>query len=452
MLRSSLFTVSAIALMAGAAAQTSPQTLKAEKVPGAIKHAGIYHVSTGTWTRTGGAVANFGPDTIYSNTATSGYFSSAGGAGGFAPLSTNFDEGQVPSTGNTNAGNLGNRDAYNVNCIEIGYCDNGAAGSGGWELSFYDSYTPCTFDGAPDNTVLAAGLPAGGCWTVAFDLSGGLEICLAGDGGDGFDSDLALDSFGWSYRYTGTDGTAPAGFLLTGDPESTDPNYVIGGNPVDGTNTYYGVASACSPDLATGLSTRDFWWLEDPAATNSNCYFFGGYSNNNGCGGPSNPFASWFMELQADTGPCSSVISAPYGCASNPNSTGVNSTMEASGSTSVAADNVTLTAAVTVNSFGFFITSQNQGFSANPGGSAGNICLGANVGRFQQLAANSGAAGLVSISTAAGQWSLASIPQASGPYSAVAGGTANFQCWHRDSSMTGPTSNFTDGVTVTWTN
>ena len=254
MLRSSLFTASAFALMAGAAAQT-PQPLTAQKVPGAIKHAGIYHVSTGTWTRTGGAVANFGPDTIYSNTAGSGYFSSAGGAGGFAPLSTNFDEGQVPSSANTV--NTGNRDEYNVNCIEIGYCDNGAAMSGGWELSFYDSYTPCTFDPAPDNTVATAGLPAGGCWTVAFDLSGGNEICLAADGGDGYDADGALDSFGWSYRYTGTDGSAPAGFLLSGDPQSTDPNWA-GLDPVDGTNTYYGPASLCGPDDATGLTTRDF--------------------------------------------------------------------------------------------------------------------------------------------------------------------------------------------------
>jgi hypothetical protein len=452
MVRFSLFTICAMALMAGAAAQTSPQALQAERVPGAIRHAGIYHVATGTWTRTGGPVANFGPDTIYSNTAPSGYFSSAGGTGGFAPLSTNFDEGQVPSTGNTN--NPGNRDLYLVNCVEIGYCDNGAAGTGGWELSFYGSYVPCTFDPSPDNTIATAGLPASGCWTVAFDLSGGNEICLEADGGDGFDNDLGLDSFGWSYRYTGTDGTAPAGFLLTGDPQSTDPNYVIGGNPIDGTNTYYGVASLCGPDQATGLATRDFWWLEDPAATNTNCYFFGGYSNNNACGGPSNPYASWYMELQADTGVpgCGYHGGGSYGCSSNPNSTGVNSSMIITGSTSVAADNVTLAAAVPVNSFGFFITSQNQGFVANPGGSAGNICLGANVGRFQQLAANSGAAGLVSISTAAGQWSLASIPQASGPYSAVAGGTANFQCWHRDSSMTGPTSNFTDGVTVTWTN
>jgi hypothetical protein len=447
MLRSSLFTASAIALMAGASAQNSPQTLTAEKVPGAVKHAGIYHVSTGTWTRTGGAVANFGPDTIYSNTAGSGYYSPAGGQGDFAPLSTNYDEGNVPSSFNTN--NPGNRDEYNVNCVEIGYCDFGTATSG-WELSFYSSYAPCTVNTSPDATIDTGAAPANGCWTVALDLSGGAEFCLGADGGDGFDDVQDLDSFGWSYKYTGA-GVGLAGFLLTGDPQSTDPNYVAGADPVDGTNTYFGPASLCSPDEATGLQTSDFWWLEDPAGTNSNCYWFGGYSNNNSCGGPANSYASWYMELQADTGECSSVISGGNGCVSNPNSTGVNSTMVATGSTSIAADDVTLTATITANSFGFFITAQTAGFVGTPGGSQGNICLGANIGRFQNLAALSDGAGILSISTTAGDWTVTNIPQGSGPYAAQVGGTAHFQCWHRDAVGGMPTSNFTDGVVVTWT-
>jgi len=128
----------ASSFLASAAAQ-SPLVPTAVPVP--IKYGGIYHTATGTWTRAPGPVANFGPDTIYSNTAGSGYFSAAGGAGGFAPGSTNIDEGEVPGT--TNPINSGNRDEYNVNCIEIGYCDLGAAGTGGWEISFYGSYAPC---------------------------------------------------------------------------------------------------------------------------------------------------------------------------------------------------------------------------------------------------------------------------------------------------------------------
>ena len=59
MLRSSLIAASSFALMASAAAQTPQQLNAVHKVPGAVKHAGIYHVATGTWTRTGGsAVSN----------------------------------------------------------------------------------------------------------------------------------------------------------------------------------------------------------------------------------------------------------------------------------------------------------------------------------------------------------------------------------------------------------
>ena len=445
MIRFPLVAASALAFATVASAQVVPQTLKAEKIPGAVKHAGIYHVSTGTWTRAANATANFGPDTIYSNTAGSGYFSPSGGTGDFAPGSTNFDEGNIPTSMNTN--NPGNRDAYTVNCVQVGYCDFGTLGSG-WELGFYSSYAPCTLNIAPAAVINTGSAPANGCWTVSIDLTGGSEFCLQGDGGDGFDNVQDLDSFGWSFRYTGAGG-GQAGFLLAGDPLSTDPS----GAALDGTNTYFGPPSLCSPTEATGLLTSDFWWLEDPTGTNSNCYWFGGYSNSNGCGGPFNSLASWYMEIQADTGACTLPISFSNGCTSNPNSTGVHSTMEALGNPVVAADDVTLRATVTRNSLSMFITSQTAGFIGNPGASEGNICLGTIIGRFQNLAALSDTAGIIEISTTSGQWSLNSIPQGSGPftYTAQAGGTAHFQCWHRDTNaIGGPSSNFTDGVFVFW--
>ncbi len=451
-LQSLLASACAVALAASASAQaTSPKALQPERIPGAIKHAGIYHVASGTWTRTGAGSANFGPDTVYSNTAPSGYFSSAGGAGGFAPGATNFDEGVLPTTGN--AGANADRDEYLINCVSIGYCDEGAPGTSGWELSFYSEYTPCTFEPSFDGRFTVAGLPAGGCWMMDFDLTG-QEFCIEGDGGDGFDNDPELDSFGWSYRYAGTDGTMGAGFMMAGDPQSTEPNWVPGTAPSGGTNTYFGVPSLCGPSEATGFFTVDSWWVEDPVnPSDSNCYWFGGYVNGNPCSGLlPGIFASWHLELQADTSDCSSLdISSPSGCLSNPSSTGINSTMVATGSSSVVENNVTLTATIPVNSFGFFITATTPGFIANPGGSSGNICLGSDVGRFQQLAMSSGATGQVVISTTLGQWSLSSIPSASGPYAAVPGTSAYFQCWTRDANSHGPTSNFTDGCVVQWT-
>lgn len=465
MLRTSLFTASALALVAGASAQT-PQQVSAEKVPGTIKHAGIYHVSTGTWTRTGGAVANFGPDVIYSNTAGSGYFTTDGGAGGFAPGSTNFDEGGLPGTTNASTvwGGPGpNRDEYNANGFEVGYCDLGAAGSGGWEISFYSEYTPCTAATNPDAVIQVTGLPAGGCWTVVMDLMGGAEFCLQSDGGaaaPGWDNDAALDSFGWSHRYIGTDGTQPAGFLLNGDPTYTDPTFLAGGMPLDGTGTYYGATSLCVgpggvPENGTGYLTRDFWWLEDPAGTSSNCYFFGGYVNRfNGCGGPSgNPYASFHMQIWADTGACgtgSTAFGTIY-CTSNANSTGVTTAIEMTGSEVGTDDDVLMRAFnMPMNSFGFFITSQTQGFVANPAGSQGNICVAGNIGRFVApgQVKSSGAAGEISLDTNLGEWSTQLIPVANGaPYAALTGVTSSFQLWHRD---IGSNSNFSDAVQVDW--
>ena len=61
MLRSSLFTASAFALVAGAAAQTSaPLQASAQRVTSPVKYAGTYNVQTKTWIRGQAASANFG--------------------------------------------------------------------------------------------------------------------------------------------------------------------------------------------------------------------------------------------------------------------------------------------------------------------------------------------------------------------------------------------------------
>jgi len=119
-------------------------------------------------------------------------------------------------------------------------------------------------------------------------------------------------------------------------------------------------------------------------------------------------------------GASAQVISAPSGCVSIPNSTGVHSTMIATGATSRAQNDVTLVATVPPATYGYFITSQTPGFvPAMPG--HGVLCLGSNVGRFQSLVMLSDANGEIAISTVLGQWDVMSIPQASGPYAAVPG-------------------------------
>ena len=434
--------------------QISPEDLRPQRIPGAVKVAGIYHVATGQWTRASVEAANFGPDTIYNNTAISNYFTTVGGLGGMAPGATNFDEGGIPTETNTNHP-MANRSTYMVNGFEIGYCDLNGPGTRGWEISFYSNYAPCTLGQVPDATRVLPILPAAGCWIITLDLSGGSEFCLAGDGGDGFDDDPDLDSFGWSFRYAGSQapgGAAPAGMIFAGDPATTDPNWTTAILPPDGTGTYYGPPTPCSTG-ATGLITQDRWYIEDPTTpSNSGCMVPSpGYRGDVGCAPLRLPYASFHMQIQAELNPCNPVIPVTPYCFSNPNSTGVNTTIQFEGSLSVAANDVRMSATLPTQTFGFFITSPNQGFIPNSGGSSGNICLGANVGRFLSLVTSSGLDGTIIIDTNLGDWNLASIPDATGSYAAAVGMSSNFQLWHRDVAPGGiATSNFSNGYELVW--
>src|SRR5262245_17714072 len=53
------------------------------------RHAGVFHVATGTWTRHA-SQATLGADVIYDNTCSTGYFAAFSG-------DTFIDEGRVPS-------------------------------------------------------------------------------------------------------------------------------------------------------------------------------------------------------------------------------------------------------------------------------------------------------------------------------------------------------------------
>ncbi|QDV06768.1 hypothetical protein Poly30_22830 [Planctomycetes bacterium Poly30] len=130
-----------------------------------------------------------------------------------------------------------------------------------------------------------------------------------------------------------------------------------------------------------------------------------------------------------------------------PNSTGNSGQIAASGSLVAAANDVTLTASdIPRFTFGFFITSQTQGFVMMPGGSQGNLCLSGAVGRYvgPGQIQNSGNSNEISLPL-----NLTQMPQPNGFVSALPGQTWNFQLWHRDSVGT-PTSNFTNGVSLTF--
>lgn len=135
-------------------------------------------------------------------------------------------------------------------------------------------------------------------------------------------------------------------------------------------------------------------------------------------------------------------VGTPY-CATNPNTTGQPGLLSATGSTDVTLNDLTLTATqLPANQFCLVVTSQTQAFVPNPGGSDGNLCVGGQIGRYQNNIINAGPAGIASL-----QIDLTAVPLPNSLYSVQPGDTVNFQLWHRD----GPTSsNLTQGLEITF--
>lgn len=149
--------------------------------------------------------------------------------------------------------------------------------------------------------------------------------------------------------------------------------------------------------------------------------------------------AAWFNS-------CSGAIGASYCGPAVPNSTGASAAMGASGSSSVANNDLVLEASsMPTGAFGFFVTSLTQGMVAQPGGSQGVLCLGGSIGRFvgPGQIQNSGATGSFSLAV-----DLTQQPTPSGFVTVNAGETWNFQGWYRDAVGGVATSNFTDGYAV----
>ena len=133
-------------------------------------------------------------------------------------------------------------------------------------------------------------------------------------------------------------------------------------------------------------------------------------------------------------------------CDAVANSTGVVGTVDAFGSAVASANVFMLNASnLPVNQFGIFVVSRTQGFTAGPGGSAGNLCLGGAIGRIQgpgQIV-SSGASGAFTITL-----DLTAIPTPTGTAMAMAGEAWSFQAWHRDTIFGNATSGYTDATTV----
>ena len=137
-------------------------------------------------------------------------------------------------------------------------------------------------------------------------------------------------------------------------------------------------------------------------------------------------------------------VGQEYCIPANLNSTGQGASIRGFGSTFVGSNQLTLTASsMPTGELCYFLASQTQGFRPFPGGSQGNLCLGAKIGR---LVTQAGAV------TASGEYEvdvdLGALPM-SRPAPAQPGDTWYFQAWFTDQNP-GPTSNFTTGLEITF--
>lgn len=132
-------------------------------------------------------------------------------------------------------------------------------------------------------------------------------------------------------------------------------------------------------------------------------------------------------------------------CMAATNSAGLTGTMSADGSTSAAANNLTLIASdLPNNQFGIFVTSMTQAFVPGAGGTSnGNLCVGGSIGRYAQpnQILNTGSTGSFELMI-----DLTQTPQGASFVAIMSGETWNFQGWYRDPVGLG--SNFTDGLEI----
>ena len=138
----------------------------------------------------------------------------------------------------------------------------------------------------------------------------------------------------------------------------------------------------------------------------------------------------------------SNTVGTNYCGPANIHSGGTAGVMSGWGSAQVAQNNLSVTASsLPPGEFGYFITSQTQGFRPFPGSSQGNLCLGGKIGRFVKQLSGTGSGGTVTVAL-----DLTAFPM-SRQVPVQPGETWNFQFWFTDTNPTA-TSNFTDGLSV----
>lgn len=130
-------------------------------------------------------------------------------------------------------------------------------------------------------------------------------------------------------------------------------------------------------------------------------------------------------------------------CAAEPNSTGVPAVTSAEGVSLTHANALVITTRnAPPGQFGLYLASRAAGVVLFPGGSAGRLCLGGSIGRYNSLVGQISGAGNFTIRP-----DLTSIPVFPAA-TVMPGDTWRFQLWFREPPSSGETSNYSLPVRV----
>ena len=287
----SLLSFALLGAVASARGDMKPRLLP---ITAPIRHAGVYHVATGNWTR-GASLANTDGLVIYDNTCQLVYFASMLSTESFqhrsripSPSGPTMDSIFYGSTDSIHRYDErpGCSDRYTITGFNVAYCSS-HVGTIDWAYQFASSWADCgASDMVPQYTITVTGLPGGysnglpNCWVVDFDLSGmpngGMELSADGDGS--YQGPSTLDQFGWSFQPS-SDMTGP---IIAGNYTWTGGEVTEFCTGTDGTiwdSSMVGAGPTPAGERnGTGMSSNDFFRDAGGPVNGTNgpgCYSYG---------------------------------------------------------------------------------------------------------------------------------------------------------------------------------
>jgi hypothetical protein len=296
-------TTAAVALLGASAIAQGDISSRVQPITAPIRHAGVYHVATGTWTRNGQLSNLTGPSTIYNNFCNTGFYTDIVTGEKYQHRSrvpTTAANGAPTTVNGTDATKNdeapGCDTSYLVNGFAVGWCSQLAfPATLAWDFEFANAYLVCgAGDMVPDVSFNVTGMPGGSaagalqCWTGDIDLDAATaSFVLAADQDGTWVGPSDTEQFGYSQGPTtvGITTTISTGPILGGDfATCSGTDGTIWDTPID--LTEYG----------TGMSSSNFFRITGVTTnvpSGPGCYWFGGV-----------PHADFYLKLYSDESPC----------------------------------------------------------------------------------------------------------------------------------------------------